>query len=295
LGEIAAEVGVALAHVKPHGALYHRAAVDLAAAEAIVAEIAAFDRGLAVVGFPGSELLRAASRAGLVGIAEAFADRRYGADGRLVPRGRADALVDGEEAIGQALALAAGGARTICLHSDSPGAAELAAALRCALESEGFAVAPCAPPARVASLPELRVVGAALIERGRVFLTRRSARMSMSGKWEFPGGKVEPDESAAAALAREIAEELGVAIEIGERIGRGTAIHFESRSGAPEGPPSAQRIVLEVYAARRTGGEIRLTQHDEGRWVAAAELETLDWPAADLPILPALVRAMGAG
>jgi UPF0271 protein len=280
LGGLAAGAGLPLAHVKPHGALYHRATVDPAVADAIVDAVAAYDAGLAVVGFPGSQLLRAAAKAGVATIAEAFADRRYGEDGRLVPRTRADALVGGEEAVGQALLLASAGAATICLHSDSPGAPALAVELRRALEGAGFVVAPCAPPGRVVALPEMRVVGAAMVEGGRVYLTRRSARMSMSGKWEFPGGKVESGESPAGALAREVREELGVAIEVGERIGRGTSLQARANGGL--------RIVLEVFAARRVDGEIRLTQHEEGGWFTAEELATLDWPEADLPILPAL-------
>jgi UPF0271 protein len=280
LGEVAAALDLPLAHVKPHGALYHRASADLAVAEAIVAEVKAFDAGLVVVGFPGSELLRAAARAGLTAIPEAFADRRYGADGRLVPRTHPDALVGGDEAIGQAVALAGGGAGTICLHSDSPGAAALAVELRRGLEGAGFVVAPFAPPERVAALPELHVVGAAIFEGGRVFLTRRSPRMSMGGKWEFPGGKVEAHEGAEAALAREIAEELSVTIEVGERIGRGSSID------------AGRRIVLEVFAAKVREGEIRLSEHEEGGWFTAGELERLDWPEADLPILPALVERL---
>jgi UPF0271 protein len=284
LGDLAAGAGLPIAHVKPHGALYHRATVDAAAAAAIVDAVAGFDGGVALVGFPGSQLLRAAAQAGLAAIPEAFADRRYGEDGQLVPRARADALVSGDEAVGQALLFAGGGAATICIHSDAPGAPALAAEVRRGLEAAGFVVAPCAPPGRVVELPEMRVVGAAIVEGGRVFLTKRSARMSMSGKWEFPGGKVEAGEAPDSALAREVLEELGVAIEVGERIGRGTSLQARANGGL--------RIVLEVYAARRGVGEIRLTEHDEGGWFTADELATLDWPEADLPILPALAQRL---
>lgn len=136
-----------------------------------------------------------------------------------------------------------------------------------------------APPA----VTELRVVGAAIVEAGRVLLTRRSPRMSMAGKWEFPGGKVEDGETPVAALSREVAEELGLEIEVGESIGTGRALHGD------------RRIVLEVYAARVTGGELRLVEHEEHGWFAAGELAALDWPEADLPILPALVRRLADG
>jgi 8-oxo-dGTP diphosphatase len=173
--------------------------------------------------------------------------------------------------------------RTLCVHSDSPGAAGLAHALRRGLESAGYRVAPFAPGWRVPEIAELRVVGAAIVENGRVLLTRRSERMSMPGKWEFPGGKVEPGESPQAALARESREELGIAIEVGPRLGRGTSLH------------AGRRIALEVYTARRLGGELRLNEHAEHGWFAAAEIAALDWPEADLPILPALERALAGG
>jgi UPF0271 protein len=284
VGQLAAlgrECGVRLAHVKPHGALYHRATTDRESADAVAGAIAAVDRELIVVGFPGSELLAAAAAAGLASAAEGFADRGYGADGRLLPRGEPGALLAGEAAVAQAVALAPA-VRTLCLHSDSPGVAATARALRRGLEAAGFAVAPFAPSWRVPAIRELHVVGAAIVERGRVLLTRRSPRMSMAGKWEFPGGKVEAGEAPAAALAREIGEELGLAVEVGERIGRGTALH------------DGRRIVLEVYAARAVGGELRLVEHEQHGWFAGDELARLDWPEADLPIVPALARRLAA-
>jgi 8-oxo-dGTP diphosphatase len=129
-------------------------------------------------------------------------------------------------------------------------------------------------------LPELHVVGAAILARGRVLLTRRGPRMSMPGKWEFPGGKVEADEAPLAALAREVAEELGLEIAVGDFVGRGEALH------------DGRRIVLEVYEARATGGELRLVEHEEHGWFDAAEIFRLDWPEADLPILPELARRL---
>jgi UPF0271 protein len=282
VGELVAlgrEGGLRLAFVKPHGALYHRVSADDEAARAVAGAVASLDRELAVVGFPGSALLGAAGSEGLVAVPEGFVDRGYAADGRLLPRGSPGALVGGREAIEQALSLAPR-VRTLCLHSDSPGAAELARAVHAGLESAGWRVAAFAPSWRVPAIPELHVVGAAIVERGRVLLTRRGPGMSMAGKWEFPGGKVERDEETAEALRREVAEELGVEIEVGDRVGRGTA-HHEGR-----------RIVLEVFRARRAGGQPRLGEHAELGWFAADELAALDWPEADLPVLPALRRLL---
>ena len=150
LSEVASSAGVPVAYVKPHGALYHRVIVDAEAARALVGSVVALDPGLTIVGFPDSELLVAARSVGLPGIAEGFADRRYGADGRLVARKEADSQLRENQAIDQALRLAREGrVGTICLHSDAPGAAELATAIRRALEGHSFVVRPFVAPSRI--------------------------------------------------------------------------------------------------------------------------------------------------
>jgi UPF0271 protein len=123
--------------VKPHGALYHRATTDDACARAIVA--AAAERALAVLGFPGSLLLARAREAGLVAVAEGFADRGYAADGTLLPRGEEGALLDADGAARQAVALA-DRVDSICVHGDTPGAAGVARRVREALVSAGVDV-----------------------------------------------------------------------------------------------------------------------------------------------------------
>jgi UPF0271 protein len=136
--------GSSLTHVKPHGALYHAGAQSPDVARAIVAGVRRAGAPLVVVGPPGSRLLEAAREAGLAVAAEAFADRRYRADGTLVPRGEPDALLtDPEEAAEQALHLARDrfviaqdGVRveivadTLCLHGDTPGAPAIARRVR---------------------------------------------------------------------------------------------------------------------------------------------------------------------
>ena len=294
LAEVAAAVGIPLAHVKPHGALYHRLAADADAARAAVAAIAACDAGLAVMGLPGSALLRAARAAGLDALAEGFVDRGYRADGGLAARGTPGALLGAERAAAQALALAeqrpvataegpplAFEVGTLCLHSDSPGAPATARAVRAGLERAGFDVASAAPPERRPPLPELHVVGAAIVDGARVLLTRRGPAMAMAGKWEFPGGKVEWGEAPEAALVREVGEELGLAIEVGSHVGRGTAL------------VAGRRIVLDVFLARAVRGDLALAEHDAAVWAGAAELDRFDWPEADLPILPRLAELLG--
>lgn len=142
LAGIAAAEGAALTHVKPHGALYNMAAKDQAMADAIAGAIAVFDPSLVMVGLPASALERAAEKAGLAFAAEGFADRAYEADGSLVARTKPGALItDPAAAAAGALRLArAGHVRTICIHSDTPGAEAIAAAVRRALDEAGAVV-----------------------------------------------------------------------------------------------------------------------------------------------------------
>jgi UPF0271 protein len=153
LAACAAVVGGRLAYVKPHGALYGRCVTDRPAAQAVVEAAAAFDRRLAILGPPGSELLAAAEDAGLAGAAEGFADRAYAADGRLLGRERPGSVLAPGAALAQAERIArehevraADGAvlrlrvASLCLHSDTPGAARLARALRGRLEELGVEV-----------------------------------------------------------------------------------------------------------------------------------------------------------
>jgi len=147
LAEQAARLGLRLAHVKPHGALYNVAAQDPGVAAAVARAVAAFDPALALVGLSGSQLIAAGQAAGLPVLNEAFADRRYRADGRLVSRETTDALLtDAASAAQQALALARGEAiialsgmavripaDTLCLHGDTPGALKIARAVHAAL------------------------------------------------------------------------------------------------------------------------------------------------------------------
>jgi 5-oxoprolinase (ATP-hydrolysing) subunit A len=135
---IAAEEGAAVVYLKPHGALYTRAIDDDEVAGAVVG--VARDHALAVLAWPHSKLLAQARACGLEAVAEGFADRGYAA-GRLVPRDAPGALLDADEAAVQAVKLArAGEVGSICVHGDTPGAAELAARVRAALEEAGASV-----------------------------------------------------------------------------------------------------------------------------------------------------------
>jgi 5-oxoprolinase (ATP-hydrolysing) subunit A len=156
LAEIAAIYGVALRHVKPHGAMYNVAAQDLKVANAIARAVAALDPSLVLVGLAGSALIEAGRRAGLRTANEVFADRGYRADGSLVPRGEpGDVLHDPDVVVPRAVVMvregaviAVDGARvelpveTLCVHGDTRNAAALAARLNQGLLAAGIALGP---------------------------------------------------------------------------------------------------------------------------------------------------------
>lgn len=141
LDAFARGVGAGVRYVKPHGALYNALAHHDAQATAVVSAVHRYDRSLPVLGLPDSAVQRACGEAQVRFVAEGFADRRYTIDGRLVPRTNPDALITvPDDAAAQALQLAHAGAESICVHSDTPGAPELLAAVGAALTADGFTV-----------------------------------------------------------------------------------------------------------------------------------------------------------
>lgn len=131
----------AIAHVKPHGALYNLAARDATVADAIARGAARWSRELVLVGLAGSVMLDVWREMGFRAAAEAFADRRYEPDGSLRPRKYADALITDPAAAGaQAVRLAAS-AQTLCVHGDTPGAPAILHSVREALYAAGILLA----------------------------------------------------------------------------------------------------------------------------------------------------------
>jgi UPF0271 protein len=151
LAAVAARCSMRVVHVKPHGALYNQAARSRELAAAIANGVARWSRDVVLVGLAGSSMLDVFRQAGFAVAAEAFADRRYEPDGSLRSRKFQDALIrDPEEAQRQALRIVERGsvtasdgsevpvnAQTLCIHGDTPGAPDIAAAVARTLRQEG--------------------------------------------------------------------------------------------------------------------------------------------------------------
>ena len=125
------------------------------------------------------------------------------------------------------------------------------------------------------------MVAAALVDgEGRVLLQRRAAGRAMAGLWEFPGGKVEPDERPEAALARELKEELGIEVDLG-------ALSPAAFASADNG---GRHMLLLLYLCRQWRGEPRALDAAELAWVRTAEMAQLAMPPADEPLIPLLEK-----
>jgi 8-oxo-dGTP diphosphatase len=119
------------------------------------------------------------------------------------------------------------------------------------------------------------VVGAALVRDGRLLAARRTTPPEAAGRWELPGGKVDPGETADTAVVREVAEELGCLTEVDHWL--------------PGGEPFGDGFVLQVAVCRLVDGEPTAgADHDELRWLGPDELGDVDWLEPDRPFLPSV-------
>ncbi|MFI9774849.1 (deoxy)nucleoside triphosphate pyrophosphohydrolase [Streptomyces sp. NPDC051956] len=122
------------------------------------------------------------------------------------------------------------------------------------------------------------VVAAALYDSGRLLAARRSAPPELAGRWELPGGKVEPGEDPKQALVRELREELGIGAELVARV--------------PGEWPLKPGYVLRTWTARLLSGRPRpLEDHDELRWLGPDEIWSVDWLDQDVPAVKAVLAA----
>ncbi|HEV2567115.1 (deoxy)nucleoside triphosphate pyrophosphohydrolase [Sphingomonas sp.] len=131
----------------------------------------------------------------------------------------------------------------------------------------------------------MTVVAAALIRAdGRVLLQQRGPDRSMAGLWEFPGGKVEPGETPEAALARELDEELGIAVDPA----------LFAPAAFASAPLGSRHLLLLLYSAYAWAGEPQALDASALRWVTVDEMRSLPMPPADVPLVDALSVLLGS-
>ncbi|QDP94889.1 (deoxy)nucleoside triphosphate pyrophosphohydrolase [Microlunatus elymi] len=124
----------------------------------------------------------------------------------------------------------------------------------------------------------INVVGAVIVRDGQVLCAQRGSEGELSGRWEFPGGKIEPSESARAALRREIREELDCEVQVGEKI---ISTTHEYDFGL---------VTLTTYYCSLITGIPKLTEHAELRWLPRSRLTGLHWAPADLPTVKLIMN-----
>lgn len=128
---------------------------------------------------------------------------------------------------------------------------------------------------------EIAVVGAVVVRDGRVMTAQRGGTGPLSGLWEFPGGKIEPGETARQALERELVEELACVVEVGDEVTTTMhAYHFA-------------KITLTTFYCSLVEGDPRLTEHTAVAWLRPAELGEVDWAPADIPAVNLVKAALG--
>jgi len=128
----------------------------------------------------------------------------------------------------------------------------------------------------------IEVVGAVLVKDGLVLAAQRSQTMSLSGLWEFPGGKIERGESPEQALRRELEEELKCVVEVGEHV-ETTAHEYDFAV-----------VVLSTYFCTLLSGMPQLVEHSDVAWLRADELTSLPWAPADVPAVARVVQVLSA-
>lgn len=136
------------------------------------------------------------------------------------------------------------------------------------------------PPVNAQERRRVEVVAALIFNKEGRVLAVKCPEHKHNGGWEFPGGKIEPGETAEHAVAREIAEELGVQVLVGE------LLH------TVEWDYPAFHLSMQCFVCLLPSGEIQLREHSDFRWLGAANLESVSWLPADVDVLPHVVRLL---
>lgn len=126
----------------------------------------------------------------------------------------------------------------------------------------------------------IEVTAAIIMKQGQVLIAKKESTHKLAGLWEFPGGKIEPGETPETCLERELAEELGLDIEITDFFAEYT---FELETAV---------LHLNGYKARVTGGNLTLYEHDDARWVAVSELALYDFVPSDMGFVERLTAML---
>jgi len=131
-------------------------------------------------------------------------------------------------------------------------------------------------------MKHISVVGAVIVQEGRVLCAQRGPQGTLAGLWEFPGGKIEAGETPEAALAREIREELDCEVEVGDLV---TSTTHEYEFAV---------VTLATYWCTPSSGEPRASEHSTLQWVEPAKLSHLDWAPADVPAVELVTQRLAA-
>lgn len=123
------------------------------------------------------------------------------------------------------------------------------------------------------------VVGAIIVENGKILCAQRGNEKALANMWEFPGGKIESDETPREALIREIAEELLIKVEVNSEIFEETSYDYDFG-----------RVHLTTFICLLKKGRPRLTEHHQIKWLAPSELNSIEWAPADNPVVKKIIN-----